>query len=232
MQGQQLILIVEDEKDLSDLEQFNLRQAGFDTVAARDGEQALELVRQRVPDLVLLDLMLPGVPGTEVCRQLKSSPRTKQVPVIMVTARGEEVDRVVGFELGADDFVTKPFSMRELVLRVRAVLRRGAQGETDVLQEKVGPLRIDPVAHRAFVVNEEVLLTALEFKLLATFMSRVGRLQTRSALLRDVWNLSGELQTRTVDTHIKRLREKLGRGRDLIETVRGSGYRMIDPDEK
>ena len=232
MPGQQLILIVEDEKDLSDLEQFNLRQAGFDTVAARDGEQALDIVRQRLPDLVLLDLMLPGVPGTEVCRQLKSSPRTKQVPVIMVTARGEEVDRVVGFELGADDFVTKPFSMRELVLRVRAVLRRGIHGETDVLQENVGPLRIDPVAHRAFIANEEIVLTALEFKLLGTFMSRVGRLQTRSALLRDVWNLSGELQTRTVDTHIKRLREKLGPGRDLIETVRGSGYRMIDPEEK
>jgi two-component system phosphate regulon response regulator PhoB len=232
MPGQQLILIVEDEKDLSDLEQFNLRQAGFDTVAARDGEQALDIVRQRLPDLVLLDLMLPGVPGTEVCRQLKSSQRTKQVPVIMVTARGEEVDRVVGFELGADDFVTKPFSMRELVLRVRAVLRRGIHGETDVLQENVGPLRIDPVAHRAFIANEEIVLTALEFKLLGTFMSRVGRLQTRSALLRDVWNLSGELQTRTVDTHIKRLREKLGPGRDLIETVRGSGYRMIDPEEK
>jgi two-component system phosphate regulon response regulator PhoB len=232
MPGQQLILIVEDEKDLSDLEQFNLRQAGFDTVAARDGEQALDVMRHRLPDLVLLDLMLPGVPGTEVCRQLKSSPRTNQIPVIMVTARGEEVDRVVGFELGADDFVTKPFSMRELVLRVRAVLRRGIHGETDVLQEKVGPLRIDPVAHRAFVANEEIVLTALEFKLLGTFMSRVGRLQTRSALLRDVWNLSGELQTRTVDTHIKRLREKLGPGRDLIETVRGSGYRMIDPEER
>ena len=232
MAGQQLILVVEDEKDLLDLMQFNLKQGGFDTVAASDGQQALELVRHRIPDLVMLDLMLPGVPGTEVCRQLKSSPRTKHIPVIMVTARGEEVDRVVGFELGADDFVTKPFSLRELVLRVRAVLRRGANGETDVLQERVGPLRIDPVAHRAFVGADEVALTALEFKLLATFMSRVGRLQTRSALLRDVWNMSADLQTRTVDTHIKRLREKLGPGRDLIETVRGSGYRMLDPDEQ
>jgi len=232
MSSAQLVLIVEDEKDLADLMQFNLRQAGFETAAARDGEEALALVRHRTPDLVLLDLMLPGVPGTEVCRQLKSSPRTKQVPVIMVTARGEEVDRVVGFELGADDFVTKPFSMRELVLRVRAVLRRGANGEPDVLQDRVGPLRIDMVAHRAFVEGEEIALTALEFKLLATFMSRVGRLQTRGTLLRDVWGLSGELQTRTVDTHIKRLREKLGPGRDLVETVRGSGYRMVDPEEK
>jgi len=231
MAGQQLILIVEDEKDLLDLLQFNLRQAGFETITASDGERALELLRHRLPDLVLLDLMLPGVPGTEVCRQLKSSPRTKNVPVIMLTARGEEVDRVVGFELGADDFVTKPFSLRELVLRVRAVLRRGVDGETDVLQAKVGPLRIDPVAHRAFVSNHEIALTSLEFKLLATFMSRIGRLQTRAALLRDVWNMSADLQTRTVDTHIKRLREKLGAGRDLIETVRGSGYRMLDPDE-
>ena len=230
MPGQQLILVVEDEKDLLDLMLFNLKQGGFDTVAASDGQQALEVLRHRIPDLIMLDLMLPGVPGTEVCRQLKSSPRTKHVPVIMVTARGEEVDRVVGFELGADDFVSKPFSLRELLLRVRAVLRRGANGESDVLQEKVGPLRIDPVAHRAFVGDEEIALTALEFKLLATFMSRVGRLQTRPALLRDVWNMNADLQTRTVDTHIKRLREKLGTGRDLIETVRGIGYRMVEPE--
>ena len=228
---QGLVLIVDDEKDLRDLVQFNLREAGFDTAGVEAGEEALEFVRNRTPDLILLDLMLPGVPGTEVCRQLKSSPRTKHVPVIMVTARGEEVDRVVGFELGADDFVTKPFSMRELVLRVRAVLRRGANGESDVFQEQVGPLRVDMAAHRVFVDGQEIALTALEFKLLTTFMSRVGRLQARAALLRDVWGLSGDLETRTVDTHIKRLREKLGTGRDLIETVRGSGYRMIDPQQ-
>jgi len=176
--------------------------------------------------------MLPGIPGTEVCRQIKSSPATSAIPVIMVTARGEEIDRVVGFELGADDFVTKPFSMRELILRVRAVLRRGANGEPYLLQEKVGPLRIDMQSHRAFAGGEELALTALEFKLLGTFMSRVGKLQTRDALLRDVWGVSGDMQTRTVDTHIKRLREKLGEGRDLIETVRGSGYRLVDPQEK
>jgi two-component system phosphate regulon response regulator PhoB len=228
----QFILIVEDEKDLVDLMQFNLRQAGYDTFSTQSGDEALAFVRTRTPDLVLLDLMLPGVPGTEVCRQLKSSPRTRHVPVIMVTARGEEIDRVVGFEVGADDFVTKPFSMRELILRVRAVLRRGLDGERDVLQEKVGPIRLDAAGHRAFVGADEVQLTALEFKLLSTFMSRVGRLQTRDALLRDVWGMSGDLQTRTVDTHVKRLREKLGDGRDVIETVRGSGYRMIDPEEK
>jgi len=227
-----LVLVVEDEKDLADLVVFNLQKAGYDTVTARSGDEALTLSRTRTPDLVLLDLMLPGIPGTEVCRQLKSTTRTRNVPVIMVTARGEEVDRVVGFELGADDFVTKPFSMRELVLRVRAVLRRGENGESDVLQEKVGPIRIDAAAHRAFAGETEMQLTALEFKLLSTFMSRVGRLQTRDTLLRDVWGMSGELQTRTVDTHVKRLREKLGEGRDLLETVRGSGYRLVDPEEK
>ena len=230
----QTILIVDDERDLVQVVEFNLRQAGFETIAAYDGEQALAAVRHRLPDLVLLDLMLPDLPGTEICRNLKSNPRTKSVPVIMLTARGEEVDRVVGFELGADDFVTKPFSVRELVLRVKAVLRRGAgaASEGDRPREQVGPVRIDPTAHRAFVEGKEVELTALEFKLLSTFMSRLGRVQTREMLLQDVWELSADLQTRTVDTHVKRLREKLGEGRDLIETVRGVGYRMVDPAEQ
>src|SRR5882762_7416954 len=172
MTSSPLVLVVEDEKDLADLVLFNLQKAGFETLSARSGDEALTLSRTRTPDLVLLDLMLPGIPGTEVCRQLKSTARTRNVPVIMVTARGDEVDRVVGFELGADDFVTKPFSMRELVLRARAVLRRGVDGESDVPQERVGPLRIDLPAHRAFVGSDEIALTALEFKLLATFMSR------------------------------------------------------------
>jgi len=232
MAASPLILVVEDEKDLAELVLFNLEKAGYETLSARSGDEALTLTRTRTPDLVLLDLMLPGIPGTEVCRQLKSTARTRHVPVIMVTARSEEVDRVVGFELGADDFVTKPFSMRELILRVRAVLRRGENGESDVLQQRVGPIRIDPAAHRAFVGDAEMQLTALEFNLLSTFMSRIGRLQTRDTLLRDVWGMSGELQTRTVDTHVKRLREKLGEGRDLLQTVRGSGYRMVDPEEK
>src|SRR3977135_1976208 len=227
----QSILVVEDEQDLVDLLRFNLRAAGFDVQVAQNGADALIAASERTLGLVLLDLVLPALPGTEVCRKLKASARTRGLPVIMVTARGEEVDRVVGFELGADDFVTKPFSMRELVLRVRAVLRRGANGESDVLQEQVGPLRVDMAAHRVFVDGQEIALTALEFKPLTTFMSRVGRLQARAALLRDVWGLSGDLETRTVDTHIKRLREKLGTGRDLIETVRGSGYRMIDPQQ-
>ena len=227
------ILIVDDERDLVDLLQFNLKQAGHEPSFAQDGEQALASVREKVPDLVLLDLMLPDISGTEVCRQLKSSPRTERVPVIMVTARSDEVDRVVGFELGADDFVTKPFSVRELLLRIKAVLRRGPGGEANSLQETVGPVRVELDAHRAFVGEQELQLTALEFKLLVMFMSQVGRLQPRETLLRDVWGFSSGLQTRTVDTHVKRLREKLGpEARDLIETVRGAGYRMIDPNEK
>jgi two-component system, OmpR family, phosphate regulon response regulator PhoB len=223
------VLIVDDERDLVRLLEFNLQQGGFETATAYSGEEALQKALHRVPDLVVLDLMLPDISGTEVCRQLKASPRTRHVPVLMLTARAQEIDRVVGFEVGADDFVPKPFSVRELVLRIRAILRRGATSPGDELHDTVGPIRVDPAAHRAFVGDEEVPLTALEFKLLLTFMSRIGRVQTREALLQDVWGLSSDLQTRTVDTHVKRLREKLGAGRDVIETVRGIGYRMIDP---
>ncbi len=224
------VLIVDDERDLVRLLEFNLQQAGFETAAAYTGVEALEKVRQRVPDLLVLDLMLPDIPGTEVCRQIKASPRTRHVPVLMLTARTDEVDRVVGFEVGADDFVTKPFSVRELVLRIRAILRRGGGADADLAREQVGPIRVDPGAHRAYVEGEEIALTALEFRLLTTFMSRLGRVQTREALLQDVWGVSSDLQTRTVDTHVKRLREKLGAGRDLIETVRGIGYRMVEPE--
>jgi two-component system phosphate regulon response regulator PhoB len=223
------ILVVEDEQDLVDLLSFNLRQGGYQVASAMTGEEALVKLRER-PDLVLLDLMLPDVQGTEICRAIKSAPETRHIPVIMVTARGEELDRVVGFELGADDFVTKPFSVRELMLRVRAVLRRGPQ-EEEAVREKLGAIRVDLGAHRAFIDGEEVQLTALEFRLLTTFLSRVGRLQTRATLLRDVWGMSSDMQTRTVDTHVKRLREKLGPARELIETVRGAGYRLVDPEE-
>ena len=226
------VLVVEDDPDLNEMVGAYVGLAGYGARSALNGADALRELRSRPPALVLLDLMLPDIQGTEVCKQLKSSPRTKAVPVIMLTARSDEVDRVVGFELGADDFVAKPFSVRELMLRVKAVLRRGAPGEEERPRERVGPVRIDPIAHRAFVNDAEVELTALEFKLLGTFMSRLGRVQTRETLLQDVWEMSAEVQTRTVDTHVKRLREKLGDGRDLIETVRGVGYRMIDPTEK
>ncbi len=227
------VLLVDDERDLLSVLDFNLRAAGFETILATTGEQALLHLRRRVPDLVLLDLMLPDVSGTEVCRQIKADPRTKHVPVVMLTARGEELDRVVGFEIGADDYVTKPFSVRELVLRLKAILRRGAGGRAaDRMPERVGPIRVEVDAHRAFVDEVEIQLTPLEFKLLTTFMARLGRVQSREQLLQDVWEMSSEIETRTVDTHVKRLREKLGTGRDLLETVRGIGYRLVEPSEK
>jgi len=203
------ILVVDDERDLQNLLDFNLRQAGFETVLASTGEQALQAVRRRVPDLVLLDLMLPDLPGTEVCRQVKSDPRTRAVPVVMLTARGEELDRVVGFELGADDYVVKPFSMRELVLRVKAVLRRAGQQGGDRPRSELGPIRLDVEAHRCTIAGEEVSLTPLEFRLLATLMTRAGRVQSRERLLTDVWEMSSELETRTVDIHIAKLRRKI-----------------------
>jgi len=228
-----VILIVDDERDLLSLLDFNLRQAGFETMLAACGQEALQHLRRRVPDLVLLDLMLPDISGTEVCRTVKSESRTRHVPVIMLTAKGGEVDKVVGFELGADDYVTKPFSVRELVLRVRAVLRRasGTVVGNGRAPSSVGPLRVDLDAHRAYVGADEVVLTPLEFRLLVTFMSRVGRVQSREQLLMDVWEMSSEIETRTVDTHVKRLREKLGTARDMLETVRGVGYRLVNPAE-
>src|SRR5438067_10366871 len=197
------ILIVEDEKDIVQVLEFALRQPGHEPVFARDGGEAFARIREKAPDAVILDLMLPDISGTEICRQLKGNTRTATVPVIMLTARSEEVDRVVGFELGADDYITKPFSVREVVLRVRAVLRRGAPGEAPPRAE-IGPVRLDAEAHRVFVDGEEVELTALEFRLLETVMGRIGRVQTREQLLHDVWEMTGELQTRTVDTHVKR----------------------------
>ncbi len=227
------VLLVDDERDLLSLLDFNLRAAGFETLLATTGEQALAHLRRRVPDLVVLDLMLPDVQGTEVCRQIKADPRTKHVPVVMLTAKGEEVDRVVGFELGADDYVTKPFSVRELVLRLQAVLRRAGPARAhERPPDSVGPIRVDVDAHRVFVDGGEIQLTPLEFRLLATFMARLGRVQSRDQLLEDVWGMSSELETRTVDTHVKRLREKLGSGRDLLETVRGVGYRLVEPNER
>jgi two-component system phosphate regulon response regulator PhoB len=227
------VLVVDDERDLLSVLEFNLRAAGFETLLATTGEQALAQLRRRVPDLVLLDLMLPDMGGTELCARIKSDPRTKHVPVMMLTAKGEEIDRVVGFEVGADDYVTKPFSVRELVLRVRAVLRRSRPGRAEERPpESVGPIRVEVESHRAFVDGAEIQLTPLEFRLLTTLMARLGRVQSREQLLEDVWGMSSELETRTVDTHVKRLREKLGSGRDLLETVRGIGYRLVDPSEK
>jgi two-component system phosphate regulon response regulator PhoB len=223
------ILVVEDEQDLQRVLEYNLRQAGHEPISALRGKDAYELVRTRKPEAILLDLMLPDIPGTEVCRTLKSDPNTRSIPIIMLTARGEEIDRVVGFELGADDYVVKPFSVRELLLRVTAVLRRGTidASEEPVGRVDFGCLTFDRAAHRAWVEASEVELTALEFKLLVTLYDRRDRVQSRATLLDDVWGITADITTRTVDTHVKRLREKLAAARDYIETVRGVGYRFV-----
>jgi two-component system phosphate regulon response regulator PhoB len=195
--------------------------------------EGLKLAREQKPDLVLLDLMLPDLSGTEVCKQLKENPATRGTPVIMLTARGEEIDRVVGFELGADDYVVKPFSVRELMLRIQAILRRGRTEERGVdATVEFGKLKIDRGAHRIWVDGIEVELTALEFKLLVTLYDRRNRVQTRTALLDDVWGIQADITTRTVDTHVKRLREKLEAARDYVETVRGVGYRFVSTPEE
>lgn len=222
------VLIIEDEPDVLDLVVFHLKKAGFQTVTARDGVTGLAKARDLSPALLMLDLMLPGMEGTEICKRLKADPKTAHIPIIMLTAKAEEVDRVLGLELGADDYVTKPFSPRELVLRVRRVLdrSRGATQTAEVLTQ--GDLVVDLAKHEALVKSRPVELTATEFKLLATLMERRGRVQTRDTLLHDVWGYEGDIDTRTVDTHVRRLREKLGKTADLIETVRGVGYRFAD----
>jgi two-component system phosphate regulon response regulator PhoB len=228
--NQSKILIVEDEADLVRTLEYNFRQAGFTVFTATRGRDALQMAASQMPDLVLLDLMLPDVEGTEVCRRLRAEAKTKGIPIMMLTAKGDEVDRVVGFEIGADDYVTKPFSVRELLLRVRAVLRRGTEPrESGTIQ--IGGLTIDSDAHRAFVEGREVALTALEFRLLSMLAGRRGRVQTREVLLNEVWGLHLNVETRTVDTHVKRLREKLGAAGGLIQTVRGVGYRFATSAE-
>jgi two-component system phosphate regulon response regulator PhoB len=224
-----LVMVVEDEEDLASTLEFNLKREGYTTRTALTGEAASRLVDEDpIPDLILLDLMLPDVSGTEVCRRFKQEPRTRQVPIIMLTAKGEEIDRVIGLEVGADDYVVKPFSVRELMLRVRAILRRTQTTEAPHGERRFADLRVDTDAHRAWVGSFEVTLTALEFKLLLMLLDRRGRVQTRERLLEEVWQMPGELTTRTVDTHVKRLRQKLGHAGDYIETVRGVGYRFLD----
>ena len=226
------ILVVEDEPDILELVRFHLVQAGWTVETAATGSEALGALRRGRPDLVVLDLMLPDVSGSEICREIRADRALSDVPVVMLTARAEEVDRVVGFELGADDYVTKPFSPRELVLRLRAVLRRRrpesaqAAEATPVLSH--GPLHLDVERHRCSVAGETVELTAKEFGLLAALMSRPGRVLSREQLLEEVWGSEISVTLRTIDTHLKRLREKLGEAGSLVETVRGVGYRFTD----
>jgi two-component system, OmpR family, phosphate regulon response regulator PhoB len=226
------ILVIEDETDIQQVLDYNLREKGHKVFIASRGEEGLKIAREKKPDLVLLDLMLPDIPGTQVCKTLKADPATKNTQVVMLTAKGEEIDRVVGFELGADDYVVKPFSVRELLLRIQAILRR-SQGEQEAAASfQFGRLRVDREAHRVWADDAELELTALEFKLLVTLYDRRNRVQTRAALLSDVWGIDADITTRTVDTHVKRLREKLGDAGEYIETVRGVGYRFTDTPQE
>jgi len=223
---QERILLIEDEPDIAEVLQYNLEKEGFEVETARRGDTGLEVIRRGAPDLLLLDLMLPGIDGLELTRMLKRDTATAHLPIVMLTARGEEVDRIVGLELGADDYISKPFSPREVVLRVKAVLRRFQHEETEAELLTVGGIELDISAHQLRVKGKEIPLTATEFRLLRLLMERSGRVQTRGQLLSDVWGYAEDIDSRTVDTHIRRLRRKLGSEADRIETVIGVGYRL------
>jgi len=243
------VLVIEDEPDIRDLLTYNLQSGGFQVKTADNGQRGLAAFESFTPDVILLDLMLPDVPGTEVCRRIRARTTGAQPAIIMLTAKGEEIDRVVGFEVGADDYVVKPFSVRELLLRVNAVLRGrggvpssaggpgsgkaaalpGAAGEPTIRKKfTVGPLRVDVDGHYVFVKQNEVHVSAIEMRLLVYLISYRGRVRSREDLLEDVWGYKPGVSTRTVDTHVKRLRDKLGVAGGLIETVRGTGYRLAD----
>ncbi len=226
------ILAVDDEADILQLLCYNLKNAGYGVIEAKDGPEAIELAKKHYPDLIVLDIMLPNMEGTEVLRRLKRDASTANIPVIMLTAKGEEVDKIVGFELGADDYITKPFSPRELVLRVKALLKRkGPQLTTDTDDSEIyryEKLSIDIARHRVEVSGKEVVLTGTEFKLLTTLFKGRGRVFTRDQLLDKAWGDECYVTPRTVDTHTRRLRSKLGEAGSYIETVRGVGYRFTD----
>ena len=225
------ILIVEDDKHISTLVKYNLEKAGYDCIVVVTGEDVFEVLDHSSVDLILLDIMLPKMNGFDVCKKIRLDSRFDEIPIMMMTAKGEEVDRIVGFELGADDYIVKPFSLRELILRVKAILKRGKvkhEGEREILEWEC--LKINIPRHRVTIDNNEINLTSMEFKLLTTLMSRCGRVQSRDQLLNDVWDLATDVTTRTIDTHVKRLRQKLGKAGVYIETVRGYGYRFKEED--
>lgn len=219
-----LIYIVEDEPDLRDALVYNF-QNDFKIKSFGNAETCLEKIKKKKPDLIVLDIMLPGMSGLDLCRKIRSSEEFTNIAIILLTAKGEEIDRIVGFEIGADDYVTKPFSVRELILRAKVILKKQTSDAEEQLLE-YGSIKMNIAAHKVIANGAEILLTALEFKLLKHLLKRRGRVQSRDQLLNDVWKLSTEVTTRTVDTHIKRLREKLGKSGDLIQTIRGVGYRF------
>lgn len=222
------VLVVDDEPEAVELVEFNLKAAGYEVATASDGAEALNKARRIQPNLVILDVMMPEIDGMEVCKLLRRDPATSTIPIIMLTAKASEVDRVLGLELGADDYVVKPFSPRELVLRVKKLLDRGKPAESPKEKMVFGDLVIDMPRHAVFWKAKEIELTATEFKLLVTLAQRKGRVQSRDALLRDVWGYESMIDTRTVDTHMRRLREKLGLAAKYLDTLRGVGYRFVE----
>ena len=226
----QKIYIVEDEPDIRETLEYNFSNEGFEVFTAPDGEEALSNIKKVLPDVLILDLMLPGLSGLDVCKSIRADDDIRDMSIIMLTAKGEEIYRVIGFELGADDYVTKPFSVRELILRVKVLLKKQRESLVENKLVTFGPIRIDLDAHELKINDKEIVLTALEFKLLQHLVKRKGRVQTREQLLGDVWGYSAEVTTRTVDTHIKRLREKLGNTSEYIQTIRGVGYRFSNVD--
>ena len=228
----QRILIIEDEPDIRKTLEYNISREGYEVISASSLSEARQNLESSSFSLLLLDLMLPDGSGLDLFRELKQDKSKSSMPVIILTAKDDEVDKVVGFELGADDYVTKPFSVRELILRVKAVLKRGVSKSDNVeVQRQFGELKIDVDSHEVFVNDEQISLTALEFKLLRQLVDRRGRVQSRDQLLSDVWGYSSDVTTRTVDTHIKRLREKLGDMGKYVQTIRGVGYKFTRTPE-
>ncbi|MGH7944129.1 MAG: response regulator transcription factor [Opitutaceae bacterium] len=224
------ILIVDDEPEALDILGFKLKESGFNPLFAKDGAQALQLARDAHPSLIVLDLMLPEIDGLEVCKILRRDPGTAGIPILMLTARAAEMDRVLGLELGADDYVTKPFSPRELVLRIKKLLARVKASEEPVEQVRIGELMLNVPRHEVMIAGRPVELTATEFKLLEVLVRRRGRVQTRDRLLQDVWGYENPIDSRTIDTHMRRLREKVGAVAVHLETIRGVGYRFRAED--
>ncbi len=224
------ILVVDDEPDALEVLGFKLKEAGFTPIFAKDGSRALASARDERPALIVLDLMLPEIDGLEVCKILRRDPATAMIPILMLTARAAEMDRVIGLELGADDYVTKPFSPRELVLRIKKLLVRVKNADDPVAQLRFGELEVDVPRHTVTVSGNAIALTATEFTLLEILARRRGRVQSRERLLQDVWGYDNPIDSRTVDTHMRRLREKIGGAARFLETIRGVGYRFVSEE--
>ena len=223
------ILVVDDEPDAIELIRFNLKASGYEVLTAEDGEEALAKARKFSPNMILLDVMLPEIDGLEVCKILRRDPATASLPIIMLTAKASEIDRVLGLEFGADDYVTKPFSPRELMLRVRNLFKRNESSKEEVERFQVRDIELDVSKYEVKIMGQPIDLTPTEFKLLQILMERKGRVQSRDRLLQDVWGYDQLIDTRTVDTHVRRLREKMGEAANYVATVRGVGYRLMEP---